>query len=100
MAKPFLIPDVAGIGRTDLDGLRRVAYLLSTLLLGATASMVVPLAIAAGYGETHTVRAFATTIFIGVVTGTIGFFLFRTELTSLTRREGFAVVALAGSWCA
>jgi trk system potassium uptake protein TrkH len=94
MAKPFLIPDVAGIGRTDLDGLRRVAYLLSTLLLGATASMVVPLAIAAGYGEPHTVGAFATTIFIGVVTGTIGFFLFRTELTSLTRREGFAVVAL------
>ena len=94
MAQPFLIPEVAGIHRTDLDGLRRVAYLLSTLLLGATASMVVPLAVAAGYGEPHTVGAFATTMFIGAATGTIGYFLFRTELTSLTRREGFAVVAL------
>jgi trk system potassium uptake protein TrkH len=94
MAQPFLTPDVAGIRRSDLDGLRRVAYLLSTLLLGATASMVVPLAIAAGYREPHTVGAFATTMFIGAATGTIGYFLFRTELTSLTRREGFAVVAL------
>jgi len=94
MAQTFLIPDVAGIRRTDLEGLRRVAYLLSTLLLGATASMVVPLAVAAGYGEPHTVGSFATTMFIGAAVGTVGWFLFRTELTGLTRREGFAVVAL------
>ena len=94
MAQPFLTPDVAGIRHADLEGLRRVAYLLSTLLLGATASMVVPLAVAAGYGEPHTVGAFATTMFIGAATGTVGYFLFRTGLTRLTRREGFAVVAL------
>ena len=94
MAQPFPIVDLAGIHPSTLGGLRRIAFLLSALLLGATASMVVPLAVAAGYGEPHTVSSFATTMFIGAAAGTIGFFLFRTELTGLTRREGFAVVAL------
>jgi trk system potassium uptake protein len=75
-------------------GLRRVLYLLSTLLLAASATMIVPLAVAAGYGEPQTVRSFTTTLFIGAALGTIGFFVFRTDLTGLTRYDGLAVVSL------
>lgn len=94
MDRPFLIGDIAGIHPTTWGAIRRVAYLLSTLLLGATATLVVPLAVAAGYGETEVVGAFATTLFIGAVVGAAGYFLFRTDLAGLSRREGFAVVAL------
>jgi trk system potassium uptake protein TrkH len=93
MAKPFLIPEAAGIHPTTLGGMRRVAFLLSSLLLGVSATLAIPLAVAAGYGETHVVGAFATTMFIGAAVGTSGFFFFRTDLAGLSRREGFAVVA-------
>jgi trk system potassium uptake protein TrkH len=94
MAQPFLIPNVAGIHPSTLGGMRRIAYLLSALLLAATATMVAPLAVAAGYGESHTVSAFATTMFIGAAVGTSGFFLFRTDISGLTRHDGLAVVCL------
>jgi len=94
MNQPILVSDVTGFQQGSLSALRRVAYLLSTLLLGATASMTVPLAVSVGYGESKTIQAFATTMLLGAAAGTIGFFVFRTDLTGITRREGFAVVAL------
>jgi len=94
MAQPFLIADAARIDRSALVGLRRVAFLLSTLLLAATATMAAPLAISIGYGEPQTVKSFATTMFIGAAIGTVGYFLFRTDLAGLTRQEGIAVVAI------
>ncbi|MBM3148086.1 MAG: TrkH family potassium uptake protein, partial [Actinobacteria bacterium] len=66
------------------------------MLLGSSAALLVPLAVAAGYGETAVVKAFAVTFFIVAGAGAGGYFLFRTDLSRLTRREGFAVVAL--SW--
>jgi trk system potassium uptake protein TrkH len=94
MAQSFLIPNVAGIHPSTLGGMRRIAYLLSALLLAATATMVAPLAVAAGYGEPHTVGAFATTMFIGAAAGTTGFFVFHTDISGLTRHDGLAVVCL------
>ena len=94
MAQPFLIADAARIDRSALVGLRRVAFLLSTLLLAATATMAAPLAISIGYGEPQTVKSFATTMFIGAAIGTVGYFFFHTGLAGLTRHEGIAVVAL------
>ena len=94
MAQPFLIADAARIDRSALVGLRRVAFLLSTLLLAATATMVAPLAISIGYGEPQTVKSFATTMFIGAAIGTVGYFFFHTGLAGLTRHEGIAVVAI------
>jgi len=94
----FLPPigDALSIRPITLDALRRVAFLLATMLLGSSAALLVPLAIAAGYGETAVVKAFAVTFFIAAAAGAGGYFLFRTDLSRLTRREGFAVVAL--SW--
>jgi len=94
MAQPFLIPEVAGVHPGTLSGVRRVAYLLSALLLAITATMVFPLAVSAGYGESRTFSAFATTIFIGAAVGTTGFFLLRTDISGLTRHDGLAVVCL------
>lgn len=88
------IHDAVGIHPTTLQGLRRVLYLLSMLLLGASATLAIPLAVAAAYGETDVVAAFATTLFVGAAIGASGFFLFRTDLSGLSRREGFAIVAL------
>jgi len=90
------IGDALSIRPITLDALRRVAFLLATMLLGSSAALLVPLAIAAGYGETAVVKAFAVTFFIAAGAGAGGYFLFRTDLSRLTRREGFAVVAL--SW--
>jgi len=81
-----------GSGR--LSGARRVTYLLSMLLLGVSLTLAVPLAVAAVYGEGHVVGAFATTLFIGVAVSISGLFLLRTDLGGISRREGFAVVAL------
>jgi len=71
-----------------------VTYLLSMLLLGVSLTLAVPLAVAAVYGEGHVVGAFATTLFIGVAVSISGLFLLRTDLGGISRREGFAVVAL------
>jgi trk system potassium uptake protein len=89
-----VVAGLTGLHPATVGGMRRVAYLLSILLLGATASMTAPLAVAVGYGEGQTVEAFATTMFIGAALGATGFFLFRTDLSSLTRHDGLAVVAL------
>ncbi len=77
-----------------LSGARRVLYLLSMLLLGVSCALVVPLVVAALNGEGHVVGAFTTTLFIGTALGTSGIFLLRTDLSGVSRRQGFAVVAL------
>jgi trk system potassium uptake protein TrkH len=77
-----------------LAGVRRIAYLLSMLLLGVSFTLAVPLTVAALYGEGRVVGAFATTLFIGVAVSASGLFLLRTNLAGISRREGFAVVAL------
>lgn len=77
-----------------LGAARRVGLLLSMLLLVVSGTLAAPLAVAAWYGESDVVGAFATTLFLGVALGAAGVFLLRTELTGLSRREGFAVVAL------
>lgn len=77
-----------------LGSARRVAYLLSMLLLGVSFTLAVPLTVAALYGESRVVGAFATTLFIGVAISSTGLFLLRSDLAGISRREGFAVVAL------
>jgi trk system potassium uptake protein TrkH len=94
MAHPLTVNEVALARPGALSGLRRIAFLLCSLLLAATATMAVPLAVSVGYGEPRTVRAFATTMFVGAAFGTIGFFVLRTDLAGLTRYEGLATVAL------
>jgi len=84
----------ARVHATRLKGPRRVGYLLSILLMCASGTLAIPLAISAGYGEPETVGDFATTLLIGVVIGAAGYFFLRTDLSGLTRREGFAAVAL------
>jgi len=84
----------ARVHPSTLQGFRRVGFLLSILLVCASLTMAIPLAISAGYGESATVGDFATTLLIGVVIGAAGFFFLRTDLGGLTRREGFAAVAL------
>ena len=93
MAQPVLIAPARHRERA-LGGVRRVAFLLSSLLLAAVGTMAAPLAVSIGYGEPETIRAFATTMFIGAAVGTVGFFALRSDLADLTRREGIAVVAL------
>jgi trk system potassium uptake protein TrkH len=80
-----------------LGGPRRVAYLLSSLSLFTSATLLVPLAVAIGYGEERATTAFVYSVLIGMVAGIAGLLLFRTDLGGLTRREGFAVVALGWS---
>lgn len=46
------------------------------------------------YGETQVIGAFATALFAGVAIGASGVFLLRTDMKSVSRREGSAVVAL------
>ena len=84
----------ARVHPTTLSSARRVGYLLSLLLVFASLTLAVPLAISAGYGEPETVGDFAATLLIGVVIGLAGYFFLRTDLAGLTRREGFAAVAL------
>jgi trk system potassium uptake protein TrkH len=84
----------APVHATRLKGPRRVGYLLSILLMCASGTLAIPLAISAGYGEPETVGDFATTLLIGAVIGASGYFFLRTDLSGLTRREGFAAVAL------
>lgn len=88
------IQDALGIRPITAGALRRVAFLLSSLLLGSSATLLVPLAVAAGYGEVDGVQAFAATFFIAAGAGTVGYFLCRDDLAGLSRREGFTVVAL------
>ena len=78
-----------------LAAVRRVGFLLSNLVLVVSATLVIPLVVAAGYGEDEAARAFFYTIVIAVTAGVAGFFVTRTDLSATTRREGFAVVALA-----
>ena len=85
---------------TTLAGTRRVGYLLSLLLIFASLTLAVPLAVAAGYGEPETVGDFAATLLMGVIIGLAGYFLLRTDLAGLTRREGFAAVAAGWLWSA
>jgi trk system potassium uptake protein len=84
----------ARIHPSTLSGARRVGYLLSLLLIFASLTLAIPLAVSAGYGEGETVGDFAATLLIGVVVGLGGYFFLRTDLAGLTRREGFAAVAL------
>jgi trk system potassium uptake protein TrkH len=87
------IVEASIIHPSTLGAIRRVAFLLSSLLLCESATLGIPLAIAMGAREQDAVRAFTTTIFIGGAAGVAGFVLFRTDLAGLTRREGFAIVA-------
>jgi len=80
------------------SGVRRVAFLLSALLLVVSLTLVAPLVVAAIYREGQVVGAFATTLFIGVAASASGLFLLRTDLSGISRREGFAVVAFG--WAA
>jgi trk system potassium uptake protein TrkH len=84
----------ARVHPSTLSGARRVGYLLSLLLMFASLTLAVPLAVSAGYGESETVGDFAATLLIGVVIGAAGYFFLRTDLAGLSRREGFAAVAL------
>ena len=84
----------ARVHPSTLSGARRVGYLLSLLLMFASLTLAIPLAVSAGYGESETVGDFAATLLIGVVIGAAGYFFLRTDLAGLTRREGFAAVAL------
>jgi trk system potassium uptake protein TrkH len=79
---------------SGLEAVRRVGFLLSMLLLGVSCTLAVPLGVAAWYGEADVIGAFATTLFLGLAIGAVGLFLLRVELVGLSRREGFAVVAL------
>jgi trk system potassium uptake protein TrkH len=78
-----------------LASLRRVGFLLSSLLLFLSATLLVPLAVAASYGEAKATRAFIYTVLIGASAGVVGLFATRTDLSGMSRREGFAVVSLA-----
>ncbi|NLE21446.1 MAG: TrkH family potassium uptake protein [Actinobacteria bacterium] len=73
---------------------RRVVFLLSALLLVVSFTLAAPLAVSVAYGETEVVGAFSTTLFAGVALGAAGVFLLRCDLSSISRREGFVVVAL------
>lgn len=75
------------------SGVRRVGFLLSALLLVVSFTLAAPLAVAAAYRESEVVGAFATTLFAGVALGAAGVFLLRSDLSSISRREGFVVVA-------
>jgi trk system potassium uptake protein len=94
MTQPVLIAPAARAQLQVLGGVRRVAFLLSALLLAAVGTMTAPLVVSTGYGEPETIKAFATTMFIGAAVGAVGFFALRTDLSGLTRQEGIAVVAL------
>jgi len=74
-------------------GVRRVCFLLSALLLVVSFTLAAPLAVAVIYRESQVVGAFATTLFAGVALGATGVFLLRSGLSSVSRREGFIVVA-------
>ena len=91
---PSVVASVTGLHPATVGGARRVAFLLSILLLGETLSMTAPLAVAIIYGDGRDIESFATTMFITGAVGAIAFFLFRTDLKSLTRHDGIAVVAL------
>lgn len=94
MAFPSTYTSLARTHPATLRGARRVGYMLSLLLIFASLTLAVPLAISAGYREPDTVGDFAATLLIGVVIGLAGYFFLRTDLQGLTRREGFAAVAL------
>jgi trk system potassium uptake protein TrkH len=79
---------------TALASARRVGYMLSLLLIFASLTLTVPLAVSAGYREPETVGDFAATLLVGLVIGLAGYFFLRSDLQGLTRREGFATVAL------
>jgi len=86
--------ETAGATAVLLGPVRRIGFLLSSLVLGAAGTLAIPLAVAAYYGESAVVEAFTSAILIAVAVGAPGVFLLRTDLRGLTRREGFAVVAL------
>jgi len=85
---------VRGSRSSPVEVARRVAYVLSTLVAAEAVVLLVPLTVAALYGEMDGVRAFASTIVIAGALGVSGTFLLRTELKNLSRREGLAIVAL------
>ena len=77
-----------------LAAVRRIGYLLSALLLVVSMTLAVPLVVAVLHDEPLVVGAFAGTVLTGGVLGAAGLVLLRTELTGISRREGFAVVAI------
>ena len=91
-------PTIPRVARRPAPGLfagvRRVGFLLSALLLVVSFTLAAPLAVGVVYGETQVIGAFATALFAGVAIGASGVFLLRTDMKSVSRREGFAVVAL------
>ncbi len=91
---PSVLATVTGLHPATVGGARRVAYLLSILLLGETAAMAAPLAVAIFYGDGRDIESFATTMFAAGALGAIGLVAFRTDLRGLTRHDGIAVVAL------
>jgi len=72
---------------------RRIAFLLSLLLLSVAATMLLPLAIALVYREPD-VAAFTYAILISTGVGLAGVLVFRSDEREMTRREAFAVVGL------
>lgn len=75
-------------------GVRRVGFLLSALLLVVSFTLAAPLVVAVVHHESQVVGAFATALFGGVALGATGVFLLRSDLSGVSRREGFIVVAL------
>jgi len=74
---------------------RRVGFVLSTLMAAEAVLLLVPMTVAALYGEGDIVQAFVSVVVIAGALGASGAFLFRTELRGISRREGLAIVALA-----
>ena len=100
MTQPVLIAP-ARYRQDALGGVRRVAFLLSCLLLAAVGTMVAPLAISIGYGEPETIKAFATTMFIGAAIGTVGALRARAATSPASRgRRASPWWRWAGCWCA
>jgi len=80
--------------RTAFGAVRRVLFLLSSLLLFLAGTLLIPMAVSIGYGEGRTTRSFIYAVVLTASVGAAGLVAFRGQLTQMSRREGFATVAL------
>ncbi len=80
--------------------LRRVLHVIGMLVVTISLTMVAPLGVAWGYGESDAAMAFVGAITIGLIFGGVPAFLFRHAPESFFRREGLTVVGFAWLFCA